>query len=278
MSKKSRKKNKKTKKRSLSKTLKRSLNRFKKSVKKSVSRIKDSVIINKRLKLKYDIIDVPMEKKENKGTVESSGFVDYHYQRLDNITNFLNKISRDRKDIYVSEDLTIELDIKTNKISSLYSSLGKFIETLLKSKDIHFIPITFNVQLITFSHANVILINNKEKQIEFFEPHGYKTEESTLEGIKGAYFGKAKAVNKFMNKVLPGYKFINVSELFKQEGFQMKYDARHGYCVTWSILYIHYRLLNPDINVDVIVQYIYYYITKNKLLRYAKYIEKILKI
>ena len=41
-----------------------------------------------------------------------------------------------------------------------------------------------------------------------------------------------------MDKVLSGdYKFVNVSEIFKQEGFQMKYDARHGYCVTWSILY-----------------------------------------
>ena len=54
-----------------------------------------------------------------------------------------------------------------------------------------------------------------------------------------------------MNKMLPGYTFKNVSEMFKQEGFQMKYDARHGYCVTWSILYIHYRLLNRNIKINI---------------------------
>ena len=98
-----------------------------------------------------------------------------------------------------------------------------------------------------------------------------------MEGFTGAYFRKAKDLKKFMSRILPNHNFRNVSEMFKQEGFQMKYDARHGYCVTWSILYIHYRLLNPDIQLNAIIQYIYYYITKNKLLRYAKYIETVLK-
>lgn len=270
-------KNRKSKKRSFKRTIKRSLKRFKKSFERSVTKLKENVLIHKRLKNKYDIKDVPLEKKENKGTIESSGFVDYHYQRLDNISNFLSKISKNLEYVYIDDDLTIEYDIKTHKIKSLYSTLDYFEDKLKNKKDIKFIVVTFNVKLITFSHANVVLIDNDNKNIEFFEPHGHKDDNSTLEGVKGAYFQKAKHLKKFMNKMLPGYTFKNVSEMFKQEGFQMKYDARHGYCVTWSILYIHYRLLNPDINLDVIVEYIYYYITKNKLLRYAKYIEKILK-
>ena len=270
-------KSKKSKKRSFNRTIKRSLKRFKKSFERSVTKLKENVLIHKRLKNKYDIKDVPMDKKENKGTVESSGFVDYHYQRLDNISNFLSRISENLEYVYIDDNLTIEYDIKTHKIKSLFSTLDYFEDKLKNKKDIKFIAVTFNVQLITFSHANVILIDNDNKNIEFFEPHGYKDNNSTLEGVKGAYFQKAKHLKKFMNKMLPGYKFKNVSEMFKQEGFQMKYDARHGYCVTWSILYIHYRLLNPNTKIDIIVEYIYYYITKNKLLRYAKYIEKILK-
>lgn len=270
-------KNRKSKNRSFKKTIKRSLKRFKKSFKRSVTKLKENVLIHKRLKNKYDIKDVPMDKKENKGTVESSGFVDYHYQRLDNISNFLSRISKNLEYVYIDDNLTIEYDIKTHKIKSLYSTLDYFEDKLKNKKDIKFIVITFNVKLITFSHANVVLIDNDNKNIEFFEPHGYKDDDSTLEGVKGAYFQKAKHLKKFMNKMLPDYKFKNVSEMFKQEGFQMKYDARHGYCVTWSILYIHYRLLNPDIKLDVIIQYIYYYITRNKLLRYAKYIEIMLK-
>jgi hypothetical protein len=270
-------KSKKSNKRSFKRTIKRSLKRFKKSFERTVTKLKENVLIHKRLKNKYDIKDVPMDKKENKGTVESSGFVDYHYQRLDNISNFLSKISKNLEYVYIDDNLTIEYDIKTHKIKSLYSTLDYFEDKLKNKKDIKFIVVTFNVQLITFSHANVILIDNDNKNIEFFEPHGHKDDDSTLEGVKGAYFQKAKHLKKFMNKMLPGYTFKNVSEMFKQEGFQMKYDARHGYCVTWSILYIHYRLLNPNTKINIIVEYIYYYITKNKLLRYAKYIEKMLK-
>lgn len=265
------------KKRSFKRSIRRSLKKFKKSFKKSVSKLKEKVLIHKKLKNKYNIKDVPMEKKENKGTVESSGSVDYHYQRLDNISMFLSKISSKLDHVYVNDDLTIEYDIKTHKIKSLYSTLDYFKDKLNEKKDKHFVAVTFNVQLITFSHANVILIDNKNKNIEFFEPHGHKDDDSTLEGVKGAYFQKAKYLKKFMKDILPDYKFKNVSEMFKQEGFQMKYDARHGYCVSWSILYVHYRLLNPDVKLDVLIQYIYYYITKNKLLRYAKYIETVLK-
>ena len=271
-------KNRKKKNKSFKRSLKRSFKRFKRSFTKSVSKIKENILIHKRLKNKYSIIDVPMDKKENKGTIESSGFVDYHYQRLDNISAFLSEIGDKLEYAYIDDDLTIEYDIKTHKIKSLYSTLESFESKLNEKKNYNFIVITFNVQLLTFSHANVILIDNINKNIEFFEPHGYKDSDSTLEGVKGAYFQKAKYLKKFMKKILPKYDFKNVSEMFKQEGFQMKYDARHGYCVTWSILYIHYRLLNPTIKLDILIQYIYYYITKNKLLRYAKYIEKMLKL
>ena len=270
-------KSKKSNKRSFKRSLRRSFKRFKKSLKKSASKITENILIHKRLKKKYNIVDVPLDKKENKGTVESSGFVDYHYQRLDNISNFLSKISKSLNNVYTHNDLTIEYDIETHEIISLYSSLGKFTEKIKKKKDTHFIAVTFNVQLLTFSHANILLIDNVNKNIELFEPHGYKDEDSTLEGIKGAYFQKVIYLKKFIKKILPGYNFKDVTGMFKKEGFQMKYDARRGYCVTWSILYVHYRLLNPNIKLDVIIQYIYYCITKNKLLRYAKYIETILK-
>lgn len=258
-------------------SLKKSFKRFKKSIKRSFIRIKKRLLISERLKKKYNIVNVPLEKKENKGTLESSGFIDYHYQKLNNIYEFLSIITKKIDYVYVDDNLTIEYNIKTHKIKLLYSSLDYFRNKLNENKNKNFIPVTFNVQLITSSHANVILIDNKNKNIEFFEPHGYKSEDSTLEGVKHAYFNKAKYLKKFMKNILPDYNFLNISEIFKKEGFQMKYDARHGYCVTWSILYVHYRLLNINIEVNILIHYIYYYITRNKLLRYAKYIEKILK-
>jgi len=274
------KKKNRTKKKSISRSLKKSLRRFKKSLTKSIDGIKNNIIIYKKLKNKYNIVDVPLDKKQNKGTIESSGFVDYHYQRLDNIINFMHLTTKDREDIHIfkgNDELSLELDIENNKINPIYSSNSTFKENIIKSKKIKYVPITFNVELITSSHATIILIDNENKNIEYFEPHGYKSDKSTLEGVVGAYYNKMISLKKYMGKLLPDYNFINISELFKREGFQMKHDARNGYCVTWSILYIHYRILNPDLKINILIRYIYYYVTKTILLRYAKYIEKVLK-
>ena len=42
-------------------------------------------------------------------------------------------------------------------------------------------------------------------------------------------------------------------------------------------MYIHYRLLNQNITTAILIDYLYKLINKNLLLRYAKYIEDILK-
>jgi hypothetical protein len=59
----------------------------------------------------------------------------------------------------------------------------------------------------------------------------------------------------------------------------MKNDpARHsGFCVTWSILFVHYRILNPDISLNYLMKYLAKKITSKKILQYAKFIEEILK-
>ena len=50
-----------------------------------------------------------------------------------------------------------------------------------------------------------------------------------------------------------------------------------GFCVTWSILYSHYRFLNPSVPLSVLVKYIHHKINARYILRYAKYIETIVK-
>jgi len=283
MSKKNRrKKTKKNKlKRSFQKIRRKVKRSLKKSFKKTLEKIKSKVVINKRLKKQYNIKDVPLDKKPNKGTKASSNFVDYHYQRLDNIINFIKLETKQRNDIHYSkppENSFLEVNIVTNKIKPLYTSLEEFINVIQESKNKKHLPITVNIQLPTHSHANIILIDNELKNVEYFEPHGYKKEESTLEGIPNAYHNKLKMLRKFFSEVLPDYQFINASDYFKREGFQMKHDARHGYCVTWSVLYLHYRLLNPNLEIDKLIRYLYYHITLSKLLRYARYIEKVLKL
>lgn len=265
-----------------SKKIRRKLKRsIKRSFKKTIKKIKSKLLINERMKKKYGIVDIPLDKETNKGTKASSNFVDYDYQRLDNIIRFIHSEMKENKGIYYFrplEDSFIEVNIVTKKIKPNFIPLEEYTENIKKSVSKRYVPITVNIQLPTHSHANIILIDNQLKNIEYFEPHGYKKEESTLESIPYAYYNKRKILQNFFIKILPDYNFINASDYFKRQGFQMKHDARHGYCVTWSIIYVHYRFLNPTIPINILIKYLYYHITLNKLLRYARYIEKILKL
>ena len=65
----------------------------------------------------------------------------------------------------------------------------------------------------------------------------------------------------------------------KKTSFQVLLDPDEntGFCVIWCILFSHYRLLNPDILLSRLLKHINKEITTNKLLRYAKYVEEIIK-
>ena len=55
---------------------------------------------------------------------------------------------------------------------------------------------------------------------------------------------------------LPDFKYIPPSSYEPKEGLQGRLDAFSGLCVTWSILYLHYRVLNPDVPPKKLVNYL----------------------
>ena len=85
-----------------------------------------------------------------------------------------------------------------------------------------------------------------------------------------------KLLKKMFSQVLPKYKYISPQTYLPTYGLQARIDAYTGLCVTWSIMYIHYRLLNPDINRKTLVRYMSK-LKKNFLLKYAKYVEETIK-
>ena len=86
-------------------------------------------------------------------------------------------------------------------------------------------------------------------------------------------------MKNFFKGILPDYQVVNVVDAVKQTAFQMTKDPKGhtGFCVTWSILYAHYRFLNPNVPLGDLVRYIHHKITARLILRYAKYIETIVK-
>ena len=72
---------------------------------------------------------------------------------------------------------------------------------------------------------------------------------------------------------------VNVVDEVKRTAFQVEYDPERstGYCVTWSLLYMHYRILNPDTSETALIKHIDHKITTRFLLRYARKVEETLK-
>ena len=239
---------------------------------------------------KYKIIDVPFSKKLNLGTQASKNKINYHYQHLNNINTFLYKLylKKQIKNITFFKNIdgsVLQINIKNKDIYPYFIGLKDFKKNLnscLKSKA-RFIPIAINSELPNGSngvdnHTNIILIDKSLKNIEFFEPHGYKPKNSTYSQSVQKYHTKLKIIKMFFKPLLPHYNIINVVDYIKDKhSFQSKYDSNSGYCVTWSTLYSHYRLINQNIPIPLIMDYLYNLINKNLLLRYARYIEDIIK-
>ena len=141
--------------------------------------------------------------------------------------------------------------------------------------------IAVSVQLIVENkpgtHANMLILDTKEKTVELFEPHGKRSEETTMDHLVGAYNISDKLLKKYFQKFFPDYKYISPKDYLPSYGFQAKFDAYSGLCVTWSTMYLHYRVLNPDLTSKEITKHIKKKVNKQFLLKYAKYVEDTVK-
>ena len=217
-----------------------------------------------------DIIDVPLSNKKSLGTRATKGSVDFHYQKYANMNNFFNKIHLKN----LSNDIFyIELICIDNKITPVH-------QNNIKVGKKQFTLIVINISTSEGNHANIALINNHNETIEFFEPHGHrKNKNSKIGDFKGIYLKKLNALKKIFKDVLPKYSFIDVVHHQRNTNFQTKLDPNDntGYCITWCILFIHYRCLNHNILLSKLISYLARTMKTIKLLKYAKFVEETIK-
>jgi len=245
-------------------------------------------------KERESIVDVPLSKKLSKGSKASLGSINYNYLSYKNTFSFLEKIIQNKKlkrivcipklgEGWMKAFLSITLSHEKGKEDYSIKPLDmghttKFIEEINNCNRKRFIPINLGIYVPgSGSHANIVLIDNKKKTIEQFEPHGKRGEGSELESVSKAYIKITKNLERFFKKNLPQYKFISPKDYEPKFGLQVRLDAFSGLCVTWCILYIHYRILNPNIPLKKLIQYMDKRVTKPFLLRYTRYVEDILK-
>jgi hypothetical protein len=125
----------------------------------------------------------------------------------------------------------------------------------------------------------MIIIDQVNQTIERFEPHGhhlsFDKNKKILKGID------SKFDNKLLSYLgLKKYTYVSPVDISPKKGLQLKADAYDGMCLTYSMIYLQLRIMNPDVDQEDIIKYL---MKKSKaelydiVLRYAKFIEDKLK-
>ena len=91
-----------------------------------------------------------------------------------------------------------------------------------------------------FGHANALLVDTRARAIERFEPAGASAE------------ARAAAARLFARH-FPGWAFVDANALPLQRADT---DAFTGMCGTFGLLYVLYRLLNPDAAPEAVARHL----------------------
>ena len=268
----------------------------KKTMKKKMMKKKKT---KKKNTKKLNVVDVPLTDNVSLGSKASIGSINYHYQKYYNTFAFIKKIiNRDDKlkkivcipntsynwlqsfmkvHFYTGID-SIKSHLESVKPVDPFISKRQFMNELNKCMVKRLVPISLEIIVPGVgTHANIIIIDTKNKTVELFEPHGARSNKSELESISRAYFKVSKNVHKFVRMNLPEFTYIPPSKYEPTDGLQVRFDGLSGLCVTWSILYLHYRILNPDLKPKKLLEYLDKTFTRKKILKYTRFVEDILK-
>ena len=91
--------------------------------------------------------------------------------------------------------------------------------------------------ILSDGHANALVFDTKRKVIERHDPHGRN-------GVRGDVLDLELA--QLFQTVLRRWKYEGTIASAPRIGPQLKYDNFGGMCVTFSLLFVLYRLNNPD--------------------------------
>lgn len=183
------------------------------------------------------IVSYPLSKNQKLFEYYEKSGIEYIENQFNNIEIF-----------WVFQKLIFILDfdnILLGKISSKHSN--------------RFIIIPLGIETAKGSHANMIIIDKKNKIIERFEPNGaneplqFNYNSSLLDNLLKSKF----------NTVLSGYKYIKPKDYLPVIGFQMleisdeeckEIGDPNGFCAVWCVWYASYRIKNPDIDINILVK------------------------
>ena len=138
-------------------------------------------------------------------------------------------------------------------------------------------------------HQNCLIIDNKKKTIERFEPHGSESSynmEQYDKGLISALMDKLDLSSMAMYSSHPNghpdskYTYISPIDFCPSDGLQVMEDSDplntkldfEGYCYMWSVFYMEMRMTKPDIPRDVLIKKTIQVINDKKGFNFKDYI------
>ena len=196
--------------------------------------------------------------------------------KLNLFTKYLNYIENKQKikSCYANSHLLYEhLEINFKElIYRIPYDYSKKLKECLASKKIQYIIIPILLIYSDYAHYNMVIINKEKQTFEYFEPAGFlETHQLPYFEVQTHIYG---IINYLFDNEVKKYTFINahincprglqtrqmdiINESFKhQYGPLYKnnkmYSNNYGLCVAWCLLIIHIRILNPESNINEIV-------------------------
>jgi hypothetical protein len=239
------------------------------------------------------VIDPPISKEKHLGSCASEKDHYWNYAGTLNFLRFFNKISKKlpnnllcfpeltgptKLSYQIKIDHELYRDYKSMNINLPdYYFINHYYRKLNIKKEINlcikkgcrFICLDIDLRLEVGGHANMILIDTKEKTIELFEPHGGLDRSSA-----GWYKDISNIFKSYFKKYFPKYKYVPPHKILPIDGPQTRIYGK--FCMSWTSLYLHYKLLNKDVPSKTIVKRILQ-LNRSFLLRYIQYIEDVIK-
>lgn len=162
------------------------------------------------------------------------------------------------KDFYCLASGKILWENKDNYYIS--ENLKKSIQNI-QNKDIIFIDLA--IYYDKGSHASIIIIDNRNKEIERFETYGTSGYDEEMDNTLKKYL--KKLMFEITKKKYTYNTPLDYQNIFDFQGLsleQFKYiNECVGFCVAWMFWYLEHKLLNPNIKGKKLVEKL-----KNKLL------------
>lgn len=188
-------------------------------------------------------------------------YLNNNYNNINLLLEYPLTNNKEIQEYYIKMGINYTFKMEFSNIEIVWSFMKLFYQTnfesILKNKidnSLHYIIIPLGIEVSNGSHANMIIIDTKNKIIERFEPNGRNPP-------RGFYYNPnlldTLLENKF-NEILSNYKYIKPIDYLPNIGFQLletieditckKIGDPNGFCAVWCVWWVDMKLKNPDID------------------------------